>query len=109
MSETNKTPNSLSASYSVTIRIRIAHEPGMLAKVTSAIGEAGGLIGAGDIVGADGSALIRDISVNAYSVEHGERIAQAVKAVEKVELISWADRTFQVHQGGKIAQHNKYS
>src|SRR5260370_26088588 len=30
------------ASYSLTVRLRIANQPGMLGKVTSAIGEAGG-------------------------------------------------------------------
>ena len=30
------------ASYSLTVRLRIANQPGMLGKVTSAIGKAGG-------------------------------------------------------------------
>src|SRR5258708_16700504 len=38
------------ASYSLTVRLRIANQPGMLGKVTSAIGEAGGDIGAVDPV-----------------------------------------------------------
>ena len=50
------------ASYSLTARIRIANMPGMLGKVTSAIGEAGGDIGAVDIVEAGGQTMTRDVT-----------------------------------------------
>ncbi|MEP7337961.1 MAG: ACT domain-containing protein, partial [Acidobacteriota bacterium] len=39
-----------SEGYSITLRLRLANRPGMLGHVTSAIGEAGGNIGAVDIV-----------------------------------------------------------
>src|SRR5439155_1048113 len=51
---TMKTP---SASYSFTIRLQIANRPGMLGRVASAIGEAGGDIGAVDLV-TDGTAVL---------------------------------------------------
>ena len=38
-----------SASYSLTIRVEIKSKPGMLGRVASAIGEAGGDIGAVDV------------------------------------------------------------
>ena len=43
-------PVTPSASYSLTLRIELDNEPGMLGEVTSAIGEAGGSVGAIDIV-----------------------------------------------------------
>ena len=43
-----KTPR---ASYSIILRLEILSKPGMLGKVTSAIGKAGGDIGAIDIFG----------------------------------------------------------
>ena len=42
--------NAPSASYSQTVRLEINNKPGMLGKVTSAIGKAGGDIGAIDLV-----------------------------------------------------------
>ena len=42
--------NAPSASYSLTVRVRLANRPGMLGKLTSAIGKAGGDIGAVDLV-----------------------------------------------------------
>ena len=38
------------ASYSLTVRVRFDNRPGMLGKVAAAIGDAGGDIGAVDIV-----------------------------------------------------------
>ncbi len=45
-----------SAQYSLTLRVEIDHLPGMLGKVASAIGEAGGTIGAVDLVQVEGAA-----------------------------------------------------
>ena len=39
-----------SASYSLTVRLQITNKPGMLGRVASAIGDAGGDIGAVDLV-----------------------------------------------------------
>ena len=42
-----------SAQFSLTIRVEIADRPGMLGRVASAIGDAGGTIGAVDLVAID--------------------------------------------------------
>ena len=39
------------ASHSLTVRLEIRNQPGMLGKITSAIGKGGGDIGAIDVVG----------------------------------------------------------
>jgi len=65
--------NAPSASYSLTMRVQIANKPGMLGKVTSAIGEAGGDIGAIDLVEAGSQFITRDISCNASDEGHGQR------------------------------------
>src|SRR4029450_12356764 len=54
-----------SAQYSLTIRVEIAHRPGMLGQVATAIGRAGGVIGAVDLVEVAGDRLLRDITVDA--------------------------------------------
>jgi malate dehydrogenase (oxaloacetate-decarboxylating) len=97
-----------SASYSLTLRIELDNEPGMLGEVTSAIGEAGGSVGAIDIVKAASGKLVRDITVDASSQEHWGLIIEAVRAIDGVELLDITDRTFNMHQGGKIAQENKH-
>ena len=59
-----------SASYSLTLRLKITNQPGMLGKVTSLIGEVGGDIGAIDIHGFEQDAIIRDLTVKVRSEEH---------------------------------------
>jgi len=91
-----------SPGYSLTLRARIQNRPGSLGRLTTAIGRAGGDIGAVDIVHVGGGVLVRDITVNASSVEHGEQIVRATRAVDGIEVINVSDRTFLMHLGGKI-------
>src|SRR5215211_1728000 len=96
-----------SAQFSLVLRVRIAHRPGMLGRVATAIGEAGGTIGSVDLVSIEGDELLRDIIVDAADEEHGRAIADAVDAVEGATVVDRTDRTFLMHLGGKIEQRNK--
>jgi malate dehydrogenase (oxaloacetate-decarboxylating) len=98
---------STSAQFSLVLRVRIAHRPGMLGRVATAIGEAGGTIGSVDLVSIEGDELLRDITVDAADEEHGRTIAAAIDAVEGAEVLDRTDRTFLMHLGGKIEQRNK--
>src|SRR4051794_2660008 len=99
--------HSTSAQYSLTIRVRIPHRPGMLGRVATAIGEAGATIGAIDLVSLDDAFTLRDVTVDATGAEHWERILDAIRGVEGVDVVDWTDRTLLMHVGGKIEQHNK--
>jgi malate dehydrogenase (oxaloacetate-decarboxylating) len=93
--------------YSITLRLRLANKPGTLGKVTSAIGTAGGNIGAIDIVEAGSAQLVRDITVAAGNDVHAKAIVQAVQALEDVTVINVSDRVFLLHIGGKIEIKSK--
>ena len=97
-----------SAQYSLTIRVQIPHRPGMLGRVASAIGEAGGTIGAVDLVELDHGTTLRDITVDAADPSQWEGITSAIAGVEGARVIDTTDRTFMVHMGGKIEQRNKH-
>jgi malate dehydrogenase (oxaloacetate-decarboxylating) len=84
------------------LRVKLSSRAGTLGKVATAIGRAGGDIGAIDIVGVTRDFITRDITVNAASSEHGERIVEAVREVDGIEVINVSDRTFLMHIGGKI-------
>ena len=96
-----------SESYSITIRAEIQNKPGMLGKVTTAIGNVGGDIGAVDLSGHGKGTVTRDITVRARGIEHAQEIINAVKAVPGVRIVNVSDRTFLKHLGGKIEIHNK--
>jgi malate dehydrogenase (oxaloacetate-decarboxylating) len=96
-----------SAQYSLTIRVEIAHRPGMLGQVASAIGRAGGIIGAVDLVEVSEDKLLRDITVDAGDQEQWDAITRALDGLDGVRVVDTTDRTFLLHVGGKIEQHNK--
>ncbi len=102
--QNNPTPN---ASYSLTLRVKIHNKPGKLGEITTAIGRAGGDIGAIDIVSAGKDFLIRDITVNGYSEQHDEEITEAVNLIDGVEVLQSSDKTFLIHIGGKIEVTSK--
>ena len=88
--------------YSVRIRVRMANEPGMLGRLAIAIGAAGG-----NIAGLEGfevktEHLDNDVVVNCSSETHQEQIRAAVEATDGIEILEWEDRTFKMHEGGKI-------
>jgi malate dehydrogenase (oxaloacetate-decarboxylating) len=91
-----------SASYSLTLRVKLASRTGTLGELATAIGRAGGDIGAIDIVSVGPDAIVRDLTVNAASSEHGEQIIRAVRDIDGVEVVNVSDRTFLMHLGGKI-------
>jgi malate dehydrogenase (oxaloacetate-decarboxylating) len=91
-----------SASYSVTLRVRLSSRAGSLGELTMAIGRAGGDIGAIDIVTVGNNYIVRDVTVSSASSKHGEQIVEAVKHVDGVELLQVSDPTFLMHLGGKI-------
>ena len=99
----------LSASYSITMRLAIDNKPGMLGKVATRIGEAGGSIGAIDMVRTEkgGSILIRDITIDCSSEEHVETVRKALDAIDGVTVTAVSDRVFLAHLGGKITTHSK--
>src|ERR1700684_4047358 len=96
-----------SAQYSLTLRVEIDHRPGMLGKVSSAIGEAGGTIGAVDLVSVEGAHTVRDFTVQTASSEDWARLTAAVAAVGGVRVLDTTDRTMLMHLGGKIEVQNK--
>jgi malate dehydrogenase (oxaloacetate-decarboxylating) len=91
-----------SDSYSLTLRVKLVNRAGSLGRLTTAIGQAGGNIGAIDIVHVGSAVLVRDITVNASSSQHADEIVAAVKGLEGIEVVNVSDRTFLMHLGGKI-------
>ncbi len=102
-----RVPITPSAQYSLTLRVEIDHLPGMLGKVASAIGEAGGTIGAVDLVQVEGSHTVRDITVETGDSAEWPRLTDAVNAVPGARVLDTTDRTFSIHVGGKIELNNR--
>jgi malate dehydrogenase (oxaloacetate-decarboxylating) len=96
-----------SASYSLTVRLAITNRPGMLGRVAMTIGDAGGDIGAVDLVESTRDRIVRDITINSRDSDHGQQIVNRLKRVTGVRVVNTSDRTFLMHLGGKIEVRNK--
>jgi malate dehydrogenase (oxaloacetate-decarboxylating) len=96
-----------SESYSITMRLEITNKVGMLGEVTTAIGNAGGDIGAIDLSGHGKGIVMRDVTVRAHGIDHAQDIINTVKKLPGVKIVNVSDRTFLMHLGGKIEIHPK--
>jgi malate dehydrogenase (oxaloacetate-decarboxylating) len=97
-----------SAQYRLTIRVKLDDSHGILGRITSTIGEAGGIVDAVDLVEVDAGQSVRDIVVDATDRDHWTRILEAIAAIDGAKVIDTTDRTFLLHVGGKIEQANKH-
>jgi malate dehydrogenase (oxaloacetate-decarboxylating) len=94
--------NTPTAAYSIRLRVRLANTPGALGELAVAIGAVGGNIWSLEGFEAKDRYLDEDLVVNCASEAHQQAVIDAVQQADGVELISWQDRTFAMHEGGKI-------
>jgi malate dehydrogenase (oxaloacetate-decarboxylating) len=97
-----------SAGNALTLRVSLQRIPGMLGKLTSALGTAGALVDTIDIIEHNGDVIIRQIQVETRGEAHGLEVVAAARSVTGVELLSVSDRVFDRHRGGKIEVTPKF-
>ena len=95
-----------SASYSVTMRVALdsAAEIGSLA---TAVGDAGGLVTALDVVEPIGGRMVVDLTCNAIDEGHAEILRASVDVLDGAHVQAVSDRTFLLHLGGTISVEPK--
>ena len=101
---------SVSAQFSVTIRVELDARQEPLGKLTASIAEAGGQLQGVDLVPGAGSEgkRVREFTIDATDQEHWERILRSIGSTRGAKVLDYTDRTMQMHRGGKIEQANKY-
>ena len=90
------------AAFSVHLRVRLHNTPGSLGRLASAVGEVGGNVVAIGGFEAKGVVLDEDVIVDCTDAAHMDVVRDAVAGLDGVEVLSCADRTFEMHLGGKI-------
>ncbi len=98
---------SMGVAYTLTVRCQIDNRPGMLGRLTTRIGEVGGDIGAIDIVRAERTLLVRDLTIRVQDEQHGEALVAAITGLSGVQVLQVSDRVFLTHLGGKLAVQSK--
>jgi malate dehydrogenase (oxaloacetate-decarboxylating) len=101
---------SVSAQFSVTVRVELDARSEPVGKLTAAIAEAGGALQGVDLVPGAGSEgkRVREFTIDARDQAHWEQILRAIGSTRGARVLDYTDRTLQMHRGGKIEQHNKY-
>ncbi len=90
------------AAFSLRIRVRMANKPGDLGRLAVAIGEVGGNIAGLDGFLAKQAFLDEDIIVDCRSEAHQAEVLTAIEALDGIDVLAHEDRTFKMHEGGKI-------
>src|SRR5262245_32563269 len=90
------------ASRIISLRVRTADRPGMLASVLDAIAKEGCQLGDIRIVGVDGVHKIRDIQLFLDTSAHQERVLDAVRRLEGIEVVALIDDVLEIHRHGTL-------
>ncbi len=93
--------------YSITMRVAAPPSASAAGDLTSAVGRAGGVITAFDVVESTAGQMVVDLSANAMNAAHADAMTDAVNALPGVSVRKVSDRTFLVHLGGKIEVTSK--
>ena len=96
-----------SASFSLKIELEIPNRPGALASIMSAVASHGGSLGDIVLLQRNLKFTHRELMIDASSTEQGDKIIEAIKNLPRVKVINYTDRTFAIHQGGKISVESK--
>jgi malate dehydrogenase (oxaloacetate-decarboxylating) len=96
-----------SSSFSLKIELEIPNRPGALASVMSTIASLGGNLGDITLLQRNLKFTQRELTVDASSSEHADKIITSIQSLPSVKVISYSDRTFAIHQGGKISIESK--
>jgi malate dehydrogenase (oxaloacetate-decarboxylating) len=91
-----------SAGFSITVRVSVVADPYAVGRLTTAVGDAGGIVTAVDVVDSDPTTIIADLTCDTSDAAHAAHVTDVLKTLEGVEVRQVSDRTFLLHLGGKI-------
>ncbi|MGB0910578.1 MAG: NAD-dependent malic enzyme [Nitrospirales bacterium] len=90
------------------VRVELIQHPGVFARLATALAEEGASVGAVDLISATKKTVVRDVTFDARSEEHGEQVLQRLNQLPEVHVIAASDNIFMMHLGGKIRVDSKF-
>jgi malate dehydrogenase (oxaloacetate-decarboxylating) len=93
--------------FRMTVRVEFPNEPGQFARLANFFAEEGANLGAIDIVEVRRGKMVRDITFDAKTEVHAERVIQKLRGLPGIRVRSASDRIFLLHLGGKISTRSK--
>lgn len=96
-----------SPGYSIIVKVQAPASFTATSDLTAVVAEAGAAITALDIVDASHESNIINLSCNTTGKLHSQQVREAIEAIDGFEVPSLSDRTFHMHQGGKLQTTSK--
>jgi malate dehydrogenase (oxaloacetate-decarboxylating) len=96
-----------SAGFSITVRIQVPADASAIGRLTTAVGDAGGVVTAVDVVDSDPTSVVVDVTCDTADSAHAEQVVDILEELPGVEVRKVSDRTFLLHLGGKIEVTSK--
>lgn len=93
---------------SIAIIIKYPQNGGVLGKIIEIIESSNASLGPIEILEAERVTTIREFAVNLVKPEDAEGLLEKIKAIKDVEILEAYDRTFAMHEGGKLDTVAKY-
>ncbi len=91
-----------SPGYSITLRVQAPSSFTVTTELAAAVGGVGASITALDVVESYHDRIVVDVSCNTTDAAHGEQVRDALDKLDGVDVRHVNDRTFLLHQGGKL-------
>lgn len=96
-----------SPGYSITVTAQAPSTFSATSDLAALAAEAGAAVTALDIVEASHDFNVVNLACNTRDKLHSQQIKEAIDAQEGFEVLNLSDRTFQMHQGGKLETSSK--
>ena len=89
------------------MRLHMPQHGGAFAQIARAIADAEAMLGAIDLVRVESEQVVLDVTVACVDAAHAEAVVRAVRALDGVRVDNVSDRTFLMHNDGKIEVNPK--
>jgi malate dehydrogenase (oxaloacetate-decarboxylating) len=90
------------AAFSINLLVQLDNAPGTLGRLATEIGSLGGNIAAVSGFEAKGPVVTEEVVVHCRDEAHAAKVVEAARVVPGVTVLDAYDRTFRMHEGGKI-------
>jgi len=92
-----------SPGYSIQLRAEASVRGTATSEIVTTITDAGALVHGLTVDDSGHERLVIDLNIYTSSVDHAEQVACAIAAIDDVTVLSSVDRTFALHEGGKLS------
>src|SRR5215510_474067 len=98
-----------SAGFSITIRVSVRADALAIGRLTTAVGDAGGIVTAVDVVDSDPTTVVVDVTCDTADSAHADQVVDILEDLPGVDVREVAGQTFLRDRGGKFEVTSKVS